>query len=304
MLGRTLGGYLFVPIELALIAAFYYATNRFAGWWQPSEVLTDPNILSSAVPALTPIAQALQAGFMEECLFRAVPISLAAIIGARFGKRGLAIGVAVVLQALVFGAAHANYPGFPAYSRLVELVVPAMLWALIFLRYGLVPTILLHALFDLVLMSIPVFLVDAPGAGLQRALVIAAGLLPLAVVLVQGYRAGGFGELAPALRNAAWQPSERVDTPAAPLLPQSVPERGWVRRFQRALPWLGAAGLAVWFAATPFGIDTPPLAISRDAAMAAADAALAARGATLGPEWHRMATTRLVRDEPSLWQAH
>ena len=26
-LGRTLGGYLFVPIELALIAAFYYVTN-------------------------------------------------------------------------------------------------------------------------------------------------------------------------------------------------------------------------------------------------------------------------------------
>ena len=43
--GRTVGGYLFVPIELALIAAFYYATNRWLGWWQPSESLTDPNIL-------------------------------------------------------------------------------------------------------------------------------------------------------------------------------------------------------------------------------------------------------------------
>ena len=304
ILGRTLGGYLFVPIELALIAAFYYATNRWAGWWQPSEVLTDPNILSSAVPALTPIAQALQAGFMEECLFRAVPISLAAIVGARFGKRGLAIGIVVVLQAVVFGAAHANYPGFPAYSRLVELVVPAMLWALIFLRYGLVPTILLHALFDLTLMSIPVFLVDAPGADLQRALVIGAGLVPLAVVLVRGYRAGGFGELGADLRNGAWRPREHVDVPAAPLLPQSVPDRGWVRRFQRALPWMGVAGLAVWIAATPFGIDTPPLVIDRDAAMAAADSALAERGVTLGPEWRRMATTRLVRDEPLLWQAH
>ena len=32
------GGYLFVPLELALVAAFYYATNRWLGWWQPSEV--------------------------------------------------------------------------------------------------------------------------------------------------------------------------------------------------------------------------------------------------------------------------
>ena len=53
VLGRTVGGYLFVPIELALIAAFYFFTNRYLGWWQPSEALTDPNILGSALPALT-----------------------------------------------------------------------------------------------------------------------------------------------------------------------------------------------------------------------------------------------------------
>jgi len=143
VLGRTLGGYLFVPIELALIAAFYYATNRWLGWWQPSEVLTDPNILGSAVPALTPIATSLQDGFMEECAFRAIPLALGALIGARYGRRTLGIVVAVIVQALVFGGAHATYPGFPAYSRPLELFVPSILWALIFLRYGLLPTILL-----------------------------------------------------------------------------------------------------------------------------------------------------------------
>jgi len=75
--GRTAGGYLFVPIELALVALFYYATNKWLGWWQPSEHLSDPNILSSLVPALSPIAISLQAGFMEECVFRAIPLRLA-----------------------------------------------------------------------------------------------------------------------------------------------------------------------------------------------------------------------------------
>ena len=89
ILGRTMGGYLFVPIELALIAAFYFVTNRYFGWWQPSEALTDPNILGSAIPALSPIALSLQAGLMEECLFRAVPLSLAAIVGEHYGKRPL-----------------------------------------------------------------------------------------------------------------------------------------------------------------------------------------------------------------------
>src|SRR5213078_4044521 len=166
VLGRTLGGYLFVPIELALVAAFYFVTNRYLGWWQPSEALTDPNILGSALPALGPIGMALQAGFMEECLFRAVPLSLAALIGERFDCRRSLISATLVVQALIFAAAHANYPGFPAYSRLIELFVPALIWGLIFLRFGLLPTVILHALFDLVLMSIPVFLIQGPGAEL------------------------------------------------------------------------------------------------------------------------------------------
>ena len=29
-----------MPVELALIAAFYFVTNRWLGWWQPSESLT------------------------------------------------------------------------------------------------------------------------------------------------------------------------------------------------------------------------------------------------------------------------
>ena len=48
---------------------------------------------------------------MEECVFRAVPLALGALIGARYGRRGLGIAIAFVLQAVIFGAAHANYPG-------------------------------------------------------------------------------------------------------------------------------------------------------------------------------------------------
>jgi hypothetical protein len=297
VLGRTVGGYLFVPIELALVAVFYYATNRWLGWWQPSEALTDPNILGSAVPALAPIAMSLQAGFMEECVFRAVPLSLAAIVGAHFGRRGLALALAVVLQALIFGGAHANYPGFPPYSRLVELIVPSMLWALIFLRFGLVPTIILHALFDLTLFAIPIFLVDAPGGNLQRALVIAAGLVPIAVVAARRMTAGAWRELAPSLRNGAWQPAARADAVAAPAAAAHARARGWIAAFQRSLPVLGLAGLAAWVAFTPFRADVPPLPQDRAQAIAAADAALRSRGIVPGPEWRRAAAPKLSIDE-------
>ncbi len=299
--GRTLGGYLFVPLELALVAGFYYATNRWLGWWQPSEVLTDPNILGSAVPALTPIAVSLQAGFMEECVFRAIPLSLGALIGARYGHRTLGIALAVVLQALVFGGAHANYPGFPAYSRPVELLLPSIVWALIYLRFGLLPTILLHATFDLVLFSIPVFLVDAPGARTQQALVIVAALVPLGVVALRRWQAGQWRELPEALWNRAWQAgAQRSDAPAAGALAAGRLSSA----FQRALPVLGVAGIAAWALFAQFQSDVPPLRLDRATAIAAADAALAAQGVTLGPQWQRFATVKLASDDAQQWAWH
>ncbi len=301
VLGRTLGGYGFVPIELALIACFYYATNRWLGWWQPSESLTDPNILSFAVPALMPIAVSLQAGFMEECLFRAVPLALGALIGARFGHRRAGIAVAFVLQALVFGGAHANYPGFPAYSRLVELVLPSMVWAAIFLRFGLLPTILLHALYDLALFSIPLFLVDAPGAAVQRLLVIGAALVPLAVVLWRRVKAGAWGDLPLALGNRAWTPRAAVAV-RAQARRAAVASRGQDLA-QRSLPYVGLAGLIAWLVFAPMRADVPAMALDRAAAEAAADAALKARGVALGPEWRRFSTVRDASDDAQ-WTQH
>ena len=300
VLGRTVGGYLFVPLELALVALFYYATNHWLGWWQPSDSLTDPNILGTAVPALAPIALSLQAGFMEECIFRAVPLSLAAIVGARFGNRRPAIGIAVVVQALVFGGAHANYPGFPAYSRLVELLVPAVLWALIFLRFGLLPTIILHATFDLALFAIPLFLVAAPGGNLQRALVIGAGLVPLGIVAAQRLRAGAWRDFADGLRNAGWRPSARVPHDHAHTGdPRPAGTGGWIATFQRALPALGIAGFGMWMLCTPFHADVPALPQSRAEAEAQADAVLKARGVDLGPAWQRSSAPKLAIGDPT-----
>ena len=300
--GRTAGGYLFVPIELALVAVFYYATNRWLGWWQPSETLTDPDILSAAVPALMPIAMSLQAGFMEECLFRAIPLALGALLGAHFGHRKLGIAIAFVVQAVVFGAAHANYPGFPAYSRLVELLLPSMLWALIFLRYGLLPTILLHTLFDLVLFSIPLFLIDAPGATLQRLLVVAAALVPAGIVAARRLHRGAWREMPASLWNGAWQPRARSANVMAAPIPAA--RKAWARTVQRALPVLGLAGLAAWLAFTPWRGDALPLDIDRAAAVAAAETALGARGVVLGPEWTRMSLPRNVLAESSSRVAH
>jgi len=240
---------------------------------------------------------------MEECVFRAIPLSLGALIGARYGQRTLGIALAVVLQALVFGGAHANYPGFPAYSRPVELLLPSIAWALIFLRFGLLPTILLHATFDLALFSIPLFLVDAPGARVQQALVIAAALVPLAVVAVRRLQTGAWRELPDALRNGGWSPAAgRAPEAAHASVALTIGRASGA--FQRALPALGVAGIVAWALFAPFRADVPPLTLDRAGAIAAADAALAAQGVTLGPQWQRFATIRLASEEPAQWLWH
>jgi hypothetical protein len=245
---------------------------------------------------------ALQAGFMEECLFRAVPLSIAALLGSHFGHRRLFIAIALALQALVFGAAHANYPGFPSYSRLVELVGPALIWGLIFVRFGLLPTVILHAVFDLTLMSIPVFLIEGSTAAINQVLVIAAGLIPLAVVLARRLRDGKWVPLPETLRNGAWQPAAAPETAA--LLRGRAAAGVWTARAQRALPLLGLAGLIAIVFSGGLRRDTPPLAIDRAQAEAAADAAVEQQGMKPDQGWKRFAVTRLVSDDPSAAQWH
>ena len=204
--GRTLAGYAWIGFDLAFIAIFYFLVQRYLGWWSPSDALIDPNILGTKQPWIGPVSRALQAGMMEEALFRAVPLAGAALLGRRFGREKLFIGVALVLQAIIFGCAHANYPGQPAYARPIELFLPSLVWGLVYLRYGLVPGILFHFGFDLVLMSIPLFVTDAPGIVFDRAMVIGILALPLIVLTVQRIRAGRLIDLPDSERNAAARP--------------------------------------------------------------------------------------------------
>jgi membrane protease YdiL (CAAX protease family) len=101
--------------------------RRYLGWWVPSSILFEPNILAHFSPWLTSASRALmviyqlfmyyltilKAGVLEECLFRAIPLSGAALIGDKFGKRNLFITIGFIIQAIVFSAAHADYPNQP-----------------------------------------------------------------------------------------------------------------------------------------------------------------------------------------------
>jgi hypothetical protein len=289
VLGYTVAGYLLIGVFFAYDVWLYLFTARHFDWWSPSSALTDPDVLANIFPWLTSVAVSLQAGFWEESLFRAVPIAAAALLGKKFGKPWLWITAAMILQAAIFGAGHANYPAQPAYARLVELIVPALGFGGLYLLFGLVPGIILHFSFDVVWFALPLFAAHTPGIWISRGLVIALTLIPLWAVLRARLKAGAWATVPAEAYNAAWVP------PPAPEKPEPTAQiavSGLSSRMRTALPLLGVAGLVAWGLAANFRPDAPSLGHTDFEARTAARERLSASGVELGDEWRELANAQ------------
>jgi hypothetical protein len=287
VLGRTVGGYLLVGVFFAYDVFLYLATSKTLGWWTPSDALVQPDILSAHFPWFSPIAVSAQAGFWEESLFRAVPLAGAALLGDRFGKRKWWIAGAMVVQALIFGGGHAAYLNQPAYARVVELIIPSLAFGGLYLCFGLLPAIVLHFTFDVVWLSLPLFVSTAPGIWLDRILVILATLIPLWIVLGSRLKAKAWSDVPEAFLNRAQVPikAEKTAVIETPVQPQSEN----ARTLRRSLPALGLLGLLAWMFASHYRTDAPPLTISRGQATVLARRTLGEHGVRLPPPWRELA---------------
>jgi hypothetical protein len=284
VLGQTLTGYLLVaPFFAYEIVLYFFAQGRL-GWWTPSDTLVNPDMFANYVPSLSAIAQAAQAGFWEECLFRAAPLSVAALIGNRIGKRRAFIAGAMVLQALVFASGHAGYANQPAYARVVELIIPSFVFGGIFLAFGLLPGIVLHFAYDSTWMALPLFVASGARAHLEQAVVVLVVLVPLWIVLMNRVRAAKWTEVPESAFNGAWKPREIHEAPHVEIPPQR--ETAVISpAVRRVLPIAGIVGLVLWIVASPFHTDAPSVELSRAQAIQKAREALAQSGIQLPESW-------------------
>jgi membrane protease YdiL (CAAX protease family) len=283
--GQTMTGFLMVGVFLGYQVLLYLFANNVLGWWTPADATVQPDLLATYFPWLTAIAISLQAGFWEECLFRAVPIAGAALLGKKYGNQRLWIIGAFVVQALVFGAGHAPYPTMPAYARVVELIIPSIIFGLLYLYFGLLPAIVMHYAFDAVLIGMPLFVMSAPGIWFDRVMLVLLTLVPLGVVLGARLRAGAWVSVAVDDRNAAWEPApevEKVEVEAAPIT------GGMAATARRLIPVAGVVGLVLWLVFAGFASDAPVLEVGRSEVEAVSQRALDERGIELPPPWRQI----------------
>jgi len=185
---QTIISYICTGILLNFVVIFYFFTTRFFGWWIPIDTLINPNMLATHFPSLFPITMAFSAGILEECLCRAIPLAGVILIGKYYNQKKLFLSIGFILQIIIFSAAHANYPSSPYYARLIELIIPSSIFGMIYLFFGLLPTIMTHVFYDLILMALPLFVSDAKNIFFHQAIIIIIGLAPLLIVLYYQYK--------------------------------------------------------------------------------------------------------------------
>ena len=166
--------------------------------------------------------------------------------------------------------------------------MPSFIFGGIYLRYGLLPSMLLHFIYDLVLMSLPLFAAVSPGVWVDQTMVVLLGLIPVWVVLWRRWQTGRWGLLPAGFWNGDWQIPPRPEAPAA---------QATVAAPAKTAPWLprvvggaAVAGVIAWILATTFPVVVPPLNLKRADALRLAGEAVTQHGANIPPRWRTFAT--------------
>ena len=269
-------GYCLAAVFIAYQVAFYLVGSKF-GAWNPAEVPFD-NMLNTTFPWLAVLFIGFYPAVNEEFMSRVFSIPLV----AKLTRSRVA---SVVIPALIWGFAHANYPAQPFYIRGVEVSIAGLFVGIILYRFGVVPCLVWHYVVDsgytsmLMVRSGNLYLVVTALAG------VGALLFPLAVTLVGAWRRGGFVEDPGVLNAADPTPPEPPATVPAPAAPIAAPPLRVVLPVGVVLAALGA--LLVWRAPDPgrnAGVTMRPAAVRN-----AAESFLRGRGVDPS-KWKLLAT--------------
>lgn len=132
-------GYCLFFILIGVQAAIFYLGQKYLGVWK--EWFRLSQFSSAYFPFLSAFVIGINASFNEEVLFR--------LFGISWGKKYLKNTVlAIIFSSLIWGFGHSQYAIFPVWFRGIEVTILGLIYGFIFIRYGLIPLIVAHYLFD------------------------------------------------------------------------------------------------------------------------------------------------------------
>ena len=162
---------------------FYLVSEKFGGW-SPTEI---PNFdqLGTYIPWVGVLLGGLFPAFMEESISRTFSIPF-------LQKYTKSTVLAVVVSSVIWGLGHAGYASQPFYIRVIEVSAMGIFISWIFLRYGILATLIWHFSVDAVY-SAMIFL-KSSNAYYFTTGAVCAGLvmLPLIYAIIAYWRRGGF----------------------------------------------------------------------------------------------------------------
>ncbi len=283
-------GHAAVGIALAW-QMIYYLAGKHLHFWCPLEI-SNYQVLAASVPAFAALYIGVFAATAEEFTYRVIGLSLVQKVTRNFWAANL-------IQAAAWGFMHSNYPQEPAFARGIELTVVGMLWGWIYKRYGIVPCLIGHYLFDAIWGVMPLMSSHEAILKLTGMIVVVPFLIVIAFALYLISKSGIFRDDAllanVTVHNAKKATTEQKATPKVEIFEYQPLLRNV--RMCLVFSCVVAAFLVAFRLDDPtprLGSNFPSLSLPRDKAVSIArkyllanhyglDGQLAASGLSAGP---------------------
>lgn len=208
-LTNSIFGMTLAVVFIAFQTCFYLIANHF-GAWSPAEV-TYSDVLNTYFPWIFVLLIGFTPAVTEEFTFRLFAIPF-------IGQKTRSKILAVLIPALIWGFAHANYPNQPFWIRGAEVSLFGFFIGMIFVRFGILTVLVWHYTIDAIYTA--TFLVKTGQPYLVVTACLTAGLIILPILYNVFYylRTRRFAETAGLLNGRA-----DFTTEATEIIPEETP---------------------------------------------------------------------------------